>query len=86
MQQNLREFHCTVYNDFKISIPVKIRKLLDLSPQDEIIMKVNRKNEIILDTVQRELRVIQQDIRKFFGNKSLAEDFLKNRKQDYDDN
>lgn len=86
MQQNIQEFHCTVYQDYKISIPVKIRKLLALHPQDEIILKVNDKNEIVLDTVQRELHVLQQNIKQFFGNKSIANDFLKNKELDYDDN
>ncbi len=86
MQQNIQEFHCTVYRDYKISIPVKIRKLLALNPQDEIIFKVNDNNEITLDTVQRELHVVQQNLKQFFGGKLITDDFLKNKEQDYDDN
>jgi bifunctional DNA-binding transcriptional regulator/antitoxin component of YhaV-PrlF toxin-antitoxin module len=85
MQQNIQEFHCTVYQDYKISIPVKIRKLLALNPQDEIIFKVNN-NEITLDTVQRELRMVQQNLKSFFGNKTISSDFLNNKQLDYDDN
>ena len=86
MQAGIQEFHCTVYQDYKISIPVKIRKLLELHPQDEIILKVDDNNQIVLDTVQRELRMIQQNIKSFFGNKSISKDFLKNKGLDYDDN
>lgn len=82
----MQEFHCTVYQDYKISIPVKIRKLLALSPHDEIILKVNKNNEIVLDTVQRELRMLQQELKQFFGNKPIAHDFLQNKERDYDDN
>jgi|GEM_PF-6467143 len=85
MQQSLQEFHCTVYQDYKISIPVKIRKLLALNPQDEIILKVNKKNEITLDTVKHELATIQQKLKIFFAGKSIANDFLKTKKSDYDD-
>ena len=70
----------------KISIPVKIRKLLNLHPQDEIILKVNDNNEIVLDTAQHELCMLQQHLKQFFGGKSITDDFLKNKKLDYDDN
>lgn len=82
MQQ---EFHCTVYKDYKISIPVKIRKLLEISPQDEVILKVNKNNEITLDTAQHELQSLQKNLRQFFGDKSITNDFLKNKALDYDD-
>jgi bifunctional DNA-binding transcriptional regulator/antitoxin component of YhaV-PrlF toxin-antitoxin module len=85
MQHNLQEFYCTVYKDYKISIPVKIRKLLALNPQDEIIFKVNKKNEITFDTVKHELSAIQQKLKSFFAGKSIATDFLKTKKSDYDD-
>lgn len=85
MQHKLQEFHCRVYQDYKISIPVKIRKLLEINPHDEIILKVNKKNEITLDTVKHELSYIQQNLKSFFAGKSIVNDFLKTKKNDYDD-
>jgi bifunctional DNA-binding transcriptional regulator/antitoxin component of YhaV-PrlF toxin-antitoxin module len=86
MKESIQEFHCKVYQDYKISIPVKIRKLLSISPQDEIVFKINAKNEIMLATVQLELSALQSEIKKFFSGKSIASDFLNTRKDDYDDN
>ena len=55
-------------------------------PQDEIVFKFNRNNELVLETVQQELKSVQKDIKKFFEGKSIATEFLKTRKGDYDDN
>lgn len=68
----MQEFHCTVYSDGKILIPSKIRELLSISPHDKIILKVTDSNEVILDTVQHELSLIQLDIKDFFKNKSIV--------------
>ncbi len=81
----MKEFHCKVYQDYKISIPVKIRKLLSIMPQDEIVFKFNQNNELVFETVQQELKLVQKDIKKFFQGKSIATEFIKTRKGDYDD-
>ncbi len=81
----MQEFHCTVYKDYKISIPTKIRKLLAISPHDEIVLKVKDNNEIVFATIQQELADIQLDMKKFFGEKSIVSDFLATKMDDYDD-
>ncbi|MFN8770370.1 MAG: hypothetical protein ACK5Z5_03375 [Neisseriaceae bacterium] len=82
----MQEFHCKVYEDYKISIPVKLRKLLSISPKDEIILKINDKNEMTFGTVQLELAAVQKGIQEFFSKKSIVDDFLSNRASEYDDN
>ena len=82
----MNEFYCKVYQDYKISIPVKIRKLLSIKSQDEIVLKINKNNEVILDTVQHELSLVQKNIQEFFKGKPISTDFLNNRNKDYDDN
>ena len=81
----MQEFHCTVYKDYKISIPSKIRKLLSISPHDEVVLKVKNNNEIVFATVQQELMDIQQEVKKFFDKKSIVLDFLATKMDDYDD-
>ena len=80
-----QEYYCKIYKDYKISIPVYIRKLLSMSPNEEVVFKITKDNRVILNTVSREISEIQQDVKRFFKNKPIVDDFLANRHDDYDD-
>ena len=79
------EFHCKIYDGYKISIPAKIRKILNIAPHDEIILSVDSKNKVTLNTIQNELLSIQKEMKQFFKNKSIVNEFLKHKNGDYDD-
>ncbi len=81
----MQEFHCKIYQDYTISIPTHIRQILSILPNDEIIITVNNENQIIIETVKSKLQHIQHDIKKFFHNKSIVDDFIKNKHKDFDD-
>jgi len=80
-----KEFHVRVYDGYKISIPIKIRKLLHILPHDEIILSIDNENRVRLNSVHNELLSIQKEMKQFFKKKSIVGDFLKHKNGDYDD-
>ncbi|OGV28022.1 MAG: hypothetical protein A3F18_05060 [Legionellales bacterium RIFCSPHIGHO2_12_FULL_37_14] len=79
------EYFCKIYKDYKISIPLDIRKLLAIKPNENMVFRVTKGKQVIISTASNELYDIQKDLKHHFKNKPIVDDFLAKRGHDYDD-
>ena len=78
----MHEFRVKIGEDGRILIPVFCRRQLNLSPGEEIILKLD-KDELHLFSLNRSLKNAQKIVQHYAKNKNLVKTLRQQRKQDF---
>ncbi len=77
----MQEFHTTINENGRITIPATIRKQLNLKTGSDLIIKISPENDIIIHSPEQSLQRLQS-IFKAKKKSGLAEELIEMRRKE----